>query len=172
MYCTRHEWSFDRIVCTVSDILTPYDALEPDLCQYNITASNQCYPILLQVSKPNAIVGMGTACSMLWAPVSSFACVYMGLWSTRTPCLEQLLEHVGSAQANDMYSRDLFIVLRNGEWGNDDHLFADSDTEVTLSFWCQTSGSPFNVLLFIMWEPEHIHYEVVMHRLTSFHVQT
>ena len=58
----------------------------------------------------------------------------------------------GSSRANDMYSRDLHISLRNGAWGTDDHLFVmslvlnrpiflfntfyftDSDTnEVTLS---------------------------------------
>jgi hypothetical protein len=57
-YCTRHEWSFNRIVCTVSDILTPYAALEPHLCQ-DITASNQCHPILLQVLKPIVTSGDG-----------------------------------------------------------------------------------------------------------------
>ena len=57
-YCTRHEWSFNRIVCTVSDILIPYAALEPDLCQ-DSTASNQCHPILLQVLKPIVTSGDG-----------------------------------------------------------------------------------------------------------------
>ena len=50
-YLTRREWSFNRIVCTLSDILTPYTALQPDLHQ-DITASNQCHPALLQVLKP------------------------------------------------------------------------------------------------------------------------
>ena len=57
-YFTRHEWSFNRIVCTLSDILTPYAALEPDLCQ-DITASNQCHPALLQVLKPIVTSGDG-----------------------------------------------------------------------------------------------------------------
>ena len=46
--CVRHEWTFNRIVCTFSDILTTYSALEPDLCQ-GLTASNQCHAILLRV---------------------------------------------------------------------------------------------------------------------------
>ena len=43
---------------TVNDILTPYAALDPDLCQ-DITASNQCHPILLQVLKPIVTSGDG-----------------------------------------------------------------------------------------------------------------
>ena len=86
-YCTRYKWSFNRIVCAVSDILTPYAALEPDLCQ-DITASNQCHPILHQVLKPIVTSGDGNclfnALSLTIAGSEhlsqSFAyCVYMGL---------------------------------------------------------------------------------------------
>ena len=45
-------------MCAVIDILTPYAALEPDLCQ-DISASNQCYPVLLQVLKPVVTSGNG-----------------------------------------------------------------------------------------------------------------
>ena len=40
------------------NILTPYAALEPDLCQ-DLIASNQCHPILLQVLKPIETSGDG-----------------------------------------------------------------------------------------------------------------
>ena len=55
---STHEWSFNGIVCTLSDILTPYAALLPNLCQ-DITASNQCHPALLQVLKPIVTSGDG-----------------------------------------------------------------------------------------------------------------
>ena len=58
MYFTRHDWSINRIVCAVTDILTPYAALEQELCR-DITASNQCHPVLLQVLKPVVTSGDG-----------------------------------------------------------------------------------------------------------------
>ena len=45
-------------LCIHLVILTPYAALEPDLCQ-DITASNQCHPALLQVLKPIVTSGDG-----------------------------------------------------------------------------------------------------------------
>ena len=121
--------------------------------------------------------GMGTACSMLFphhsrerAPVSSsFACVcvYMGLWSTKILCLEQLLKHGGHPEQL-MYSRDLFIAVRNGECGTDDHLFV-------MSLVLNRPVFLFNAYLTLtpmVWNclcleiPEHIHCIVVMHRLT------
>ena len=159
-YCTRHEWSFNRILCTVSDILTPYAALEPDLCQ-DITASNQCHPALLQVLKPVVTSGDGNclfnALSLTLggtedlSAVLRLLCVY-GLLKYKVTMVRAIARAWGSSRANDMYSRDLFIAVRSGEWGTDDHLFVmslllnrpvflfntfyftDSDTsEVTLS---------------------------------------
>ena len=49
-YFTRHEWSFDRVVCALNDILTPYAAF---------SASNQCHPLLLPVLKPIVTSGDG-----------------------------------------------------------------------------------------------------------------
>ena len=194
-YCTQHEWSFNRIVCTVSDILTPYAALEPDLCQ-DIAASNQCHPILLQVLKPIVTSGDGNclfnALSLTIAgnehlsAVLRLLCVY-GLVKHKDTMLRAITRAWGTSRAIDMYSRDLFIAVRNGEWGTDDHLFVmslvlnrpiflfntfyftDSDTnEVTLSLMPQTSTPSFNILLSMMWVLEHIHCTVVMHRLMFF----
>ena len=57
-YFTRRDWSINRIVYAVTNILTPYAALEPDLSQ-DISASNQCHPALLQVLKPVVTSGDG-----------------------------------------------------------------------------------------------------------------
>ena len=76
MYFTRHDRSINRIVCAVTDILTPYAALEPDLCQ-DICASNQYHPVLLQLLKPVVTTGDGKCFhSPLQAPVSSSSLVY------------------------------------------------------------------------------------------------
>ena len=117
-----------------SDILTPYAALEPDLCQ-DIAASNQCHPILLQVLKPIVTSGDGNclfnALSLTIAgnehlsAVLRLLCVY-GLVKHKDSMLRAITRAWGTSRAIDMYSRDLFIAVRNGEWGTDDHLFVMS----------------------------------------------
>ena len=124
-YFTRHEWSFNRIVCTPSDILTPHAALQPDLCQ-DITASNQCHPALLQVLKPIMTSGDGNCyvqCSSLTiagteylSAILHLLCVY-GLVKHKGTMFRAIARAWGSSRANGMYSRDLHISLRNGAHG-------------------------------------------------------
>ena len=133
-YFTRHDWTINRIVCAATDILTPYAALEPDLCR-DITASNQCHPALLQVLKPIVTSGDGNcmfnaisltiAGSEHLSAVLRLLCVY-GLVKHKDTILRAITRAWGSSQANDMYSRDLHIAVTNGAWGTDDHLFVMS----------------------------------------------
>ena len=133
-YFTRHDWTINRIVCAATDILTPYAALEPDLCR-DITASNQCHPALLQVLKPIVTSGDGNcmfnaisltiAGSEHLSAVLRLLCVY-GLVKHKDTMLRAITRAWGSSQANDMYSRDLHIAVTNGAWGTDDHLFVMS----------------------------------------------
>ena len=119
---------------TTVDILIPYAALEPDLCQ-DISASNQCHPVLLQVLKPVVTSGNGNcmfnALSLTLAgnehlsAVLRLLCVY-GLVKHKDTMLRAITRGWGSSRANDMYSRDLYIAVTNGEWGTDDHLFVMS----------------------------------------------
>ena len=133
-YFTRHDWSINRIVCAVTDILTPYAAFEPDLSQ-DVSASNQCHPALLQVLKPVVTSGDGNcmfnalsltiAGSEHLSAVLRLLCVY-GLVKHKHAMLRAITRAWGSSQANDMYSRDVHIAVTDGTWGTDDHLFVMS----------------------------------------------
>ena len=118
-YFTRHDWSLNRILCAVTDILTPYAVLESGLCQ-DISASNQCHPMLLQVLKPIVTSGDGNcmfnALSLTIAgtehlsAVLRLLCVY-GIVKHKHTMLRAITRAWGSSRANDMYSRDL-----RGSW--------------------------------------------------------
>ena len=121
-------------MCAVTDILTPYAALRSDLCQ-DITATNQCHPVLLQVLKPVVTSGDGNcmfdALSLTIAgtehlsAVLRLLCVY-GLVKHKDTMLRAITRACGASQAYDMYSYDLCIAITNGAWGTDDHLFVMS----------------------------------------------
>ena len=129
-YFTRRKWCFNRIVCTLSDIVTPYAALEPDLCQ-DTAATNQCHPALLQVLKPIVTSGdencIFNALSLTIGGTEHLSAVLRllyvyGLVKRKDTMFITITHACGSSRANDMYSLNLHISLRNGAWRTDDHL--------------------------------------------------
>ena len=156
----------------VLNILIPYAALEPELCQ-DISASNQCHPLLLQVLKPIVTSGDDNCMFNALSPtiagtehlsaVLRLLCVY-GLVKYKETMIRAITHAWGSSRAQGMYARDLHIAVTNGARGTDNHLFVmslmlyrpiflfntfyftDSDTnQVTLYLMPLTSALLFSV---------------------------
>ena len=118
-------------MCALNDILTPYAALEPELHQ-DISASNQCHPLLLEVLKPIVTSGDGNCMfntlSLTIAGTEHLSAILrlLSVYGLVKYKVRAITRAWGSSRAHGMYTRDLRIAVTNGAWGTDNHLFVMS----------------------------------------------